>query len=88
MLKSLFSPESRYKLELFFRTRYPDIARKGKKLLSLMRKTGFQTPARQSELAGKILDRYDLWKICYLLNSEEIAGLLAVPESSQDRSAR
>ncbi len=61
-----FNRKEKYKLELYFCLRYPGIAGEGKKLRSLMRETGFQTPVRQSELIIMILDHYRLWSICDL----------------------
>lgn len=44
----------------WFDTRYPDIANRGKKLLKMVKRIGYNTPEKQSNLYREIIRRYKL----------------------------
>jgi hypothetical protein len=46
--------------QVWFDTKYPDIAERGKKLLAMVKRTGYDTPERQAKLFREIIRRYKL----------------------------
>jgi hypothetical protein len=50
----------------WFDTRYPDIAGRGKKLLEMVKRIGYDNPEKQSKLYREIIRRYDLAGFVFL----------------------
>ena len=60
------SYKGKNKFQPFFDKKYPLIARKAKKLLSLVKKIGYETPEKQTKLFKEIIQRYSLESIVFL----------------------
>ena len=56
----LITDEERNKFQAWFDERYPDIASRGKKLLSRVKRMGFDTPEKQTRLFQEIIRSYKL----------------------------
>lgn len=59
----LGSSEEHSKFQLWFDTRFPHIASRGKKLLARVKRIGYGTPQKQSQLFQDIIRRYKLSNI-------------------------
>jgi len=51
---------SKGEFQVWFDTKYPDIAERGKKLLAMVKRTGYDTPEKQAKLFREIIQRYNL----------------------------
>lgn len=51
---------SKSEFQAWFDTKYPDIAARGKKLLAMVKRIGYDTPEKQAKLFRGIIQRYNL----------------------------